>query len=72
MTSYVTFLFSSIYRVIKAIYALYMHVHTNDAVFSKCNSIANNKNLPPIICRDHPWTRFVLLDSSAEPVAPRA
>ena len=35
----------SIYRVIKTIYALYMHVHTNDVIISQCNSIANNKNL---------------------------
>ena len=26
------------------------------------------KSHPPIIERDHPWTRFVLLDSSARPV----
>ena len=26
----------------KAIYALYMHVHTNDVVISQSNSIANN------------------------------
>ena len=26
------------------------------------------KSLPPIIWRDHPWTSFVLLDSSAGPV----
>ena len=51
----------SIYRVIKAIYALYMHVHTNDVVISQCNSIANNKNLPPIIWQDHPCTRFGLI-----------
>ena len=33
----------SMYRVTKAIYALYMHVHTNDVVISQCSSIANNK-----------------------------
>ena len=49
-----------IYWVIKAIYALYMHVHTNDLVISQSNSIANNKSLPPIIWWDHLLTRFVL------------
>ena len=33
----------SIHLVTKAIYALYMHVHTNDVVISQSNSIANNK-----------------------------
>ena len=47
---------------------LYMHVHTNDAVISQSNSIANNKSLPSIMRRDHPWMRFVPLDSSARPV----
>ena len=34
-----------IHRVIKVIYALYMHIHTNDEVISQSNSIANNKIL---------------------------
>ena len=41
--------FHLIYGVIKAICTLYMHVHTNDAVISQSNSIANNKSLPPMI-----------------------
>ena len=45
-----------------------MHVHANDVVISQSNSTANNKSLPPIVWRDHPMTRFVLLDSSAGPV----
>ena len=45
-----------------------MHVHTNDLAISQSDSIANNKSPPPIISRDHPWTRIVLLDSSAGPV----
>ena len=36
----------SICRVIKAIYALYMLVHTNDMVISQSNCIANNKKPP--------------------------
>ena len=40
----------------------------NDVVISQSNSIANNKSLPPIIWRNHPWTHFVLLYSSAGPV----
>ena len=31
-----------IYGVLKAIYVLYMHVHTNDVIISQSNSIANN------------------------------
>ena len=36
--------FKRLYRVINAIYVLYMHVHTNDMVISQSNSIANYKN----------------------------
>ena len=41
---FVIFVWStSIHLVIKAIYALCMHVHTNDVVISQSNSIANSK-----------------------------